>query len=292
MQGARPLPGRLVVTLVWRSLTGLGRHTKHFWPSGASSLVWVMHGVRPRARCFAACKGARADALAARARLPPCPRGLLTRHDPRTQTRRNRPGTVHVALSDMQSGLKRPCKDLHMSGTARLFRNGLAPRIPTSCKNRRKECPPAPKKGRERPEGAVFCALRNLALPTQVFVGALNAQYLTRRHEYGEAARNAGERGPRKVPEARQRRDPRPVAEGWQLFGEGRSTSSGSHALVCGLNLFVTVGNRVEKELAVVFRDDPAVEHDHDAAVVAAADQPPDALPELEHRFGEAVVGE
>jgi len=46
-------------------------------------------------------------------------------------------------------------------------RNGLAVCALSSCKNRRRECSPAPQKGRETPEGAVFCALRNLALPPE-----------------------------------------------------------------------------------------------------------------------------
>ena len=119
-----------------------------------------MHGVRPRARCFASRRGARA-------RLPPCPRGPLAMHDPRKRTRRNRPRTVQVALPDIQSGLKRPRKDLHTSRITKFPGNGLAPCPPSSCKNRRRECSPAPKKGRETPEGAVFCALRNLVLPPE-----------------------------------------------------------------------------------------------------------------------------
>jgi len=119
-----------------------------------------MHGVRPRARCFASRRGARA-------RLPPCPRGPLARRDPRNRTRRNRPRTVQVALPDIQSGLKRPRRALHMSRPATHPGNGLAVCALSSCKNRRRECSPAPKKGRETPEGAVFCALRNLALPPE-----------------------------------------------------------------------------------------------------------------------------
>ena len=60
-----------------------------------------------------------------------------------------------------------PCKDLHTSRTAVLLRNSLAVCSLSSCKNRRRECPLAPQRGREAPEGAVFCALRNLALPPE-----------------------------------------------------------------------------------------------------------------------------
>jgi len=119
-----------------------------------------MHGVRPRARCFASRRGARA-------RLSPCSRGPLAWRDPRRRTCRNRPRTVQVALPDIQSGLKRPRKDLHTSGSTAHPGNGLAVCALSSCKNRRRECSPAPKRGRETPEGAVFCALRNLALPPE-----------------------------------------------------------------------------------------------------------------------------
>ena len=45
--------------------------------------------------------------------------------------------------------------------------------------------------------------------------------YLTRSREHGAAARNDGERGPRKVPEAfAEAKVPSPVGEGRQLFGE------------------------------------------------------------------------
>ncbi|MPN24753.1 hypothetical protein SDC9_172155 [bioreactor metagenome] len=44
----------------------------------------------------------------------------------------------------------------------------------------------------------------------------------SRSREYGEAARTDGVRGPRKVPAAfgRSTKDLRPVAEGWQLWGD------------------------------------------------------------------------
>ena len=93
-------------------------------------------------------------------------------HDPNKGIRARRPGTF--------ASLPSPCIDLHMSRPANHPGNGLTVSSHSSCKNRRKECPPAPQKGRERPEGAVFCALRNLALPTQVLVGASNAQHLMR----------------------------------------------------------------------------------------------------------------
>ena len=59
------------------------------------------------------------------------------------------------------------CKDLHTSRPTKHPGNGLASCTPSSCKNRRRECSPAPKKGRETPEGAVFCALRNPAFPPE-----------------------------------------------------------------------------------------------------------------------------
>ena len=49
-----------------------------------------------------------------------------------------------------------------------------------------------------------------------------NETVLTRRHEYGEAARNAGERGPRKVPEAfAQQKSRGPWPKGGNFSGKG-----------------------------------------------------------------------
>src|SRR5213078_1811192 len=39
---------------------------------------------------------------------------------------------------------------------------------------------------------------------------------------------------------------------------------------------------RVEKRLAIALREDPVVQHDHDAAVRLRADQPPHALTEFQ----------
>jgi len=89
---------------------------------------------------------------------------------------------------------------------------------------------PPPKRGGRRRKERYFAPSGTLHDLPNILIGAPNAQYLTRRHEYGEAARNAGERGPQKVPEARRRRDPRPVAEGWQLFGERHRHPAGRGA--------------------------------------------------------------
>ncbi len=86
-------------------------------------------------------------------------------HDPNNGTRHNRPKTVSVALPVIKNGLPSPRKYLHTSKLTNPSRNGLAPCQPTSCKNRRKECRLPAKKREGAPEGAVFCALRNLALP-------------------------------------------------------------------------------------------------------------------------------
>ena len=170
LQGARPLrerPGNSAhveifkrawqtfetCLAVWRECPCLG----HAWRAASCSLLRISQG----SSCAA----------------PPCPRGPLTMHDPRNRICRNRPGIFSVVLSDNENGLPSPCKDLHTSVTTAHPCNGLAVSSHSSCKNRRKECSPAPKKGRETPEGAVFCALRNLSTtPRTSPVGALNAQ--------------------------------------------------------------------------------------------------------------------
>jgi len=140
-------------------------------------------------------------------------------HDPNKGIRARRPGTSRMSPSVIQNCLPSPGIDLHMSGTttslATVLRSALSP--------------PAKTGGRRRKE-RYFAPSGTLHDLPNVLIGALNAQYLTRRHEYGEAARSAGERGPRKVPEARRRRDPRPVAEGWQLFGERHPAGRGAGA--------------------------------------------------------------
>ena len=88
-------------------------------------------------------------------------------HDPNNGPRHNRPRSAYVALRVIPSGLPSPRKDLHMSRTIVHPGNGLAPCQPTSCKNRRRECRLPAKKREGAPEGAVFCALRNLELPAE-----------------------------------------------------------------------------------------------------------------------------
>ncbi len=94
MHGARPSRKSAVGLLAWRSLNGLGRLSNRFRPSGASSLVWVMHGVRPGAR----------------ARLPPCPRRERD-PDPALPTKTLSPPDGQERSENLPS----PFKDLHAS---------------------------------------------------------------------------------------------------------------------------------------------------------------------------------
>mgnify|MGYP007116714462 CR=1 FL=1 len=100
-------------------------------------------------------------------RTPCTSSGPHAMHDPNKRTRARRPGTVSAGLSDNENGLPSPCKDLHMSRLTKPFCNGLAVSSHSSCKNRRRECRLPAKKREGAPEGAVFCALRNLVLPPE-----------------------------------------------------------------------------------------------------------------------------
>ncbi len=81
--------------LVWRSITGLGRLSKRSWPVAAGSVSWVMPSQRH----------AKPHAM----------------HDPHKGISARPPGIVSVVLSGRSNGLKRPCKDLHMSRSTKPF---------------------------------------------------------------------------------------------------------------------------------------------------------------------------
>jgi len=150
-------------------------------------------------------------------------------HDPNKGIRARRPRTSRMSPSVIQNGLPSPRIDLHTSRSTNHPGNGLAVCSPSSCKNRRRECSPAPKKGRETPEGAVFCALRNLALPPEclnrsVKCAAFNADLSTRhRHPAGLGEVWRGTKCPLQVPGGE--RGARPTGSGrfWQRrFHRGR----------------------------------------------------------------------
>jgi len=89
------------------------------------------------------------------------------------------------------ASLPSPCIDLHTSVITENPGNGLAVGSHSSCKNRRRECRLPAKKREGAPEGAVFCALRNLELPPEflsrsVKCAAFDADLSTRhRHPAG-----------------------------------------------------------------------------------------------------------
>ena len=60
----------------------------------------------------------------------------------------------------------KPSKDLHMRELSHRPCNSLVPCPLSSCRSRRRECPLAPKKGREVPEGAVFGTRGTLYTPS------------------------------------------------------------------------------------------------------------------------------
>ena len=165
----------LVVLLVWRSLRGL---FKPLCISGRATLKILGRLWRIRFRGSCMVRGPRGQG-GSRARAHASASARAPLRDAKHQARGRTPGTTHTSelapdrrepfawVYQITKMAAHPRKDLHTSRLAAYPCNGLAPCPPSSCKNRRRECRLSAKKRKGAPEGAVFCALRNPALPPE-----------------------------------------------------------------------------------------------------------------------------